>query len=347
MRRVGQKEVSYYLKNTWYVAAWADELGRQPLGRKLLGQDVAIYRKQDGRPVAIGNRCPHRFAPLSMGKLVGDCIECAYHGLQFDGAGNCVVNPHGDKAIPPRARVPSFCVEERNGLIWIWGGDPEAVDLDAIPDLDYLDDPETKTVSGSLHVEANYQLYIDNLMDLSHAQFAHGDQLGVRNYHNAELDVSEAEEKVRAVLRIPDSEVPPAIRSMTEQPDIKGNFILEANWQIPSIVTNHIQFLQGSGEVVFRSFGTHILTPETEHRAHYFYGLTRRHLLDDPNVDESVRAWHLRGFSEQDKPIIEAAARMMDGETDPVAMTRAPLPTDAGNVRARRILKKRIAAEAS
>lgn len=339
--------MSYYLKNAWYVAAWADEVGRQPLRRKLLDQDLAIFRKQDGQPVAIGNRCPHRFAPLSMGKLIGDCIECPYHGLQFDGSGNCVVNPHGNKAIPPKAQVPSFCVGERNGLIWIWGGDREAADLDAIPELGYLDDPETKTVSGSLHVEANYQLYIDNLVDLSHAQFAHGDQLGVENYYNAELDVSEAQEKVRVVLTIPNSELPPAIRTMSEEPNITGNFILEANWQIPSIVTNHIQFLQASGDAVFRSFGTHILTPETEHTAHYFYGLTRRHLLDDPSVDESVKGWHLRGFSEQDKPIIEAAARMMGGETDPVGMTNAPLPTDGGNVRARRILKKRIAAEAS
>jgi len=54
----------------------------------------------------------------------------------------------------------------------------------------------------------------------------------------------------------------------------------------------------------------------------------------------------LKGFSEQDKPIIEAAARMMGDETDPVRLTAAPLPTDGGNVRVRRILKDRIAAEA-
>jgi len=339
--------MSYYLKNIWYVAAWADEVTRQPLRRKLFDQDLVIYRKEDGQPVALGNRCPHRFAPLSMGKLIEDCIECPYHGLQFDESGQCVVNPHGNKAIPPKAQVPSFCVEERNGLTWIWGGEPEAVDVNEIPQLGYLDDPDTKTVSGSLHVEANYELYIDNLIDLSHAQFAHGDQLGVENYHNADLDVSEAEETVRVVLTIPNSELPPVMRTMSGEPDARGDFVLEANWQLPSIVTNDIQFFKGSGEVAFRSFGTHILTPETKHTAHYFYGLTRRHLLDDPSVDESVRGWHLRGFSEQDKPIIEAAARMMGGETDLVGMTSAPLPTDGGNVRARRILKKRIAAEAS
>ncbi len=338
--------MSYYLKNTWYVAAWSEEVGREPLRRKLLDHELVLYRKEDGQPVAIGNMCPHRFAPLSMGKLIGDCIECPYHGLRFDETGQCVANPHGNKAIPPKARVPSFCIEERNGLIWIWGGDRGAADLDAIPDLSYLEEPATRTVSGSLHVEANYQLYIDNLVDLSHAQFAHADQLGVENFGNAELEVTEADEKVCVVLAIPDSELPPAMRAMAEEPEARGSFILEANWQLPSIVTNHIQFLKDSDEPVFKSFGTHILTPETKHTAHYFYGLTRRHRLDDPSVDDAVRAWHLRGFSEQDKPIIEAAARMMGDETDPVGMSTAPLPTDGGNVRARRILKQRIAEEA-
>jgi len=281
-----------------------------------------------------------------MGRLIGDRIACAYHGLQFDAAGNCVANPHGNKAIPPKARVPSYRIEERNGLVWIWGGDRDAADTARIPDLGYLDDPAARTVSGSLHVDANYQLYIDNLMDLSHAQFAHGDQLGVENYRDAELDVSESEQKVCVVLTIPDSEMPPVIRTISEEPDTRGNFVLESNWQLPSIVTNHIQFLKATGEAAFASFGTHILTPETERTAHYFYGLTRRHRLDDPAVDEGVRAWHLKGFSEQDKPIIEAAARMMGDETDPLRLTAAPLPTDGGNVRVRRILKDRIAAEA-
>ena len=335
-----------YLKNTWYVAAWSEEVTRTPLGRKLLGQEILMYRKEDGEPVAIGNMCPHRFAPLSMGKLVGDVIECPYHGLRFDSQGECILNPNGNKAIPKRARVACHRIEERHNLIWLWGGEPGQADPATVPDLSYIEDPEKKTVTGVLHVEANYQLYIDNLIDLSHAQFAHQDQLGVENYPNASLDISEADEKVRVEILIPDSEVPPALQSIIGDTEKKGNFILEANWQLPSIVTNDIQFEDNDAkDLLYRSFGTHILTPETEHTAHYFYGLTRTHRIDDTEADEAVRKWHLRGFSEQDKPIIEAAAMLMGNETDPFALGSVWLQTDGANAKARQILKNRIELE--
>ena len=336
----------YYLKNTWYVAAWSDEVGREPLRRKLLDRDMVLYRRESGEAVALGNMCPHRFAPLSMGKLVGDAIQCPYHGLQFDAGGSCVRNPNGNKAIPPKAKVPCYRLEERNNLIWLWGGDPAKADPSLIPELAYLDDPARKTVSGCLYVEANYQLYIDNLMDLSHAQFVHQDQLGVENYAEASLEVTQADEKVRVTIVVPDSEMPPALRSIMGDSEVRGDFVLVANWQQPSIVTNDIQFVDTTREEpIYQSFGTHILTPESEHTAHYFYGLTRSHRVDDAETDHAVRAWHLKGFSEQDKPVIEAAARMMGEETDPLVLCTAPLQTDGGNVRARRILKERIAAE--
>ena len=335
-----------YLRNTWYVAAWSEELGLEPLGRKLLDREIVMFRKENGEPVAIGNMCPHRFAPLSMGKLVGDIIECPYHGLRFDSRGECVLNPNGNKAIPKRARVPRYRVEERYNLVWLWGGDPRQADPATIPDLSYLEDPQKATVTGVLHVDANYQLYIDNLIDLSHAQFAHQDQLGVENYHNASLDIAEADEKVRVQIVIPDSEVPPALQSIIGGSDKRGNFILEANWQLPSIVTNDIQFEEdNTGSMLYRSFGTHILTPETEHTAHYFYGLTRTHRINDAEADAAVRKWHLRGFSDQDKPIIEAAARLMGGESDPFALGSVWLQTDGANAKARRILKSRIEME--
>lgn len=309
---------------------------------------MVLFRKESGEPVAIGGVCPHRYAPLAMGKLIGDLIECPYHGLRFDAAGSCVLNPNGNGHIPPKARVPSFRIEERDGLIWLWGGDPEHADPSSIPQLKYIEDPARATVTGSIHVDANYELYIDNLVDLTHAQFVHGDQLGVENYHNATLEITEADEKVHVEIAIPDSEVPPALKSLIGDTDQRGEFILTSNWQAPSIVTNDIQFKDAASHtLVYRSFGTHILTPETKHTSYYFYGLTRTHRIDDPEVDDAVRQWHLRGFSEQDKPIIEAAAQLMGDETDPLELGSAIIQTDGANLRARRILKKRIEQESN
>ena len=73
-----------FLKNAWYVAANDHEIGRKPLGRVLLGEPVVMYRMEDGTVVALEDRCVHRHLPLSMGKLVGDKLQCHYHGLQYD-----------------------------------------------------------------------------------------------------------------------------------------------------------------------------------------------------------------------------------------------------------------------
>ena len=78
-----------FVRNAWYVAMWGDDLAReQVVGRTILNEAVALFRKADGSVAALADRCAHRFAPLHMGKVVaGDRVQCAYHGLEFDGAG--------------------------------------------------------------------------------------------------------------------------------------------------------------------------------------------------------------------------------------------------------------------
>jgi phenylpropionate dioxygenase-like ring-hydroxylating dioxygenase large terminal subunit len=78
-----------FIRNEWYVAAESAEVGRRPMDRTLLGHGVLLYRKLDGSPVALRNRCPHRSFPLSKGTLKGDDVVCGYHGLQFGSNGRC------------------------------------------------------------------------------------------------------------------------------------------------------------------------------------------------------------------------------------------------------------------
>src|SRR5260370_11583536 len=114
-----------YLRNAWDVAGWSDNLADgQLLSRTILKEPIVLFRKSDGHIAALQDRCPHRFAPLHMGKIVGgDRVQCPYHGLEFDASGACVLNPHGTKNIPPRARVRSYPVTEKHKAIWIWMGE--------------------------------------------------------------------------------------------------------------------------------------------------------------------------------------------------------------------------------
>ena len=154
------------------MAGWSHEIGETPLSRKLLGMNIVLYRKRDGRIAALRDRCPHRFAPLSKGKIVDDCVQCPYHGLVFDSSGQCVSAPLEER--PPRAlSVKSFPVAERDNIVWFWPGDLDAIDDALVPDFEIFRDPAWKHVFGLTHVQAHYELETDNLMDLTHLETVH------------------------------------------------------------------------------------------------------------------------------------------------------------------------------
>ncbi len=96
-----------FLKNVWQVAAFAAELKDRPLPRTLLGEQVVMFRGPDGRPAALLDECPHRLAPLSLGRVVDGVLQCGYHGMAFNGQGACVRVP-GRTAFPPRRWRAAF-----------------------------------------------------------------------------------------------------------------------------------------------------------------------------------------------------------------------------------------------
>lgn len=163
-----------YIKNAWYVACWDNEVkAGEMFHRRLLGELVVFYRKQDGSVVALQDRCPHRFVPLHMGRLVNDSIECGYHGLRFDCTGKCVLNPHGDGKIPAAAKVRQYPTLERYGMVWIWMGDAQP-NADKLPDYGVLESTgDFSTTRGYIHIESNYELMAENLLDLSHITYLH------------------------------------------------------------------------------------------------------------------------------------------------------------------------------
>src|SRR5258707_3616772 len=125
-----------------------------------------------------------------MGKIVnGDRVQCAYHGLEFNSSGACVLNPHGTKNIPPRGRVRSYPVTEKHKAIWIWMSE-QSPDLAKVPDFSVLDNvPEMHaTKRDRITIRANYELIIDNLLDLSHTCYLHDGILG--NSDTVESDVT-------------------------------------------------------------------------------------------------------------------------------------------------------------
>src|SRR6476659_871877 len=200
-----------YLRNAWYVAAWSDDLAEgQLLGRTILKEPIVLFRKADGNVAALQDRCPHRFAPVHMGKVVGgDRIQCPYHGLECDTPGACVPNPHGTRNIPPRARVRSYPATQKHKAIWIWMGEQPAY-VAKVPDFSVLDNvPEMHaTKRDRITIKANYQLIIDNLLDLSHTSFLHDGILGNAETVESEIIVKQDGTTVTVERHARDAEPP-------------------------------------------------------------------------------------------------------------------------------------------
>lgn len=336
-----------YLMNTWYVAAWADEVGRTLLPRQLLGQPVVLYRREDGMPAALADRCPHRFAPLHKGRLVGDQIECAYHGLRFDGGGACTFNPHGNGMIPPRARVASYPLVERHALLWIWLGEPAQADPALIPEFDFLEDPDFQNVKGYTLAEGHYELMTDNIMDLGHIEFLHPGLLGSDAVRKAQTEITQDGNTVHSNRLTRDEVLPPVLQAWYEAGERTVQRWLNVRWDPPATMKLTVGVLpEGTLRAdAHESQGCHLMTPATETTTHYFWAQGRNWGARDPAMD-ALRLESLRkAFDTQDKPMIEAVQRNM-GTTDLDSLRPVMLATDGGPVRARRVLRELIAEEA-
>jgi phenylpropionate dioxygenase-like ring-hydroxylating dioxygenase large terminal subunit len=342
-----------YLRNAWYVAAWSDDLADgQLLARTILKEPVVLYRKSDGHVAALQDRCPHRFAPLSMGKIVhGDSLQCPYHGLEFNSAGACVLNPHGTKNIPPRARVRSYPVTEKHKAIWIWMGEG-APDLSKVPDFSVLDNvPEMHaTKRDRITIRANYELIIDNLLDLSHGSFLHEGILGNSETVEAEITVELDGNDVVVGRHAPNASVPGLFAIlMPTKPDRVDKFT-RMRWMAPSTL-RLVTGICMPGAVPESGTGyhaIHMLTPESDKTTHYFFTAVRFNVLtaDDKlnaQIQDKISTTRRFAFEEQDAPVIEAQQEIID--TSLTSVDPVILAVDVGPVRYKQILQKMIRAE--
>jgi vanillate O-demethylase monooxygenase subunit len=277
-----------FLRNYWYVAADDHEIGAQPFARTILNEPIVFFRKEDGTPVALEDRCCHRHVPLSKGTRVGDNLRCWYHGLTFDGTGKCVRVP-GQQTIPENARVRAYPVVERHKWVWIWMGDPALADPAKIPDYRWRDHSDWGCKGTYYYVKCNYQLIVDNLLDLTHLAFVHESTIGnAAVVESADVQAKGGIDDVTVVRWMLDKPAPPTYVKMME--GYTGNI---DRWQIihwappgnirlftggvPSAAS------QGTTREKFDALMTDtpaggigmrnldVMTPETESTTHYFW----------------------------------------------------------------------------
>lgn len=323
-----------FVRNAWYALGWSHEIATDTLlARKVLGKPIVAWRKSSGEVVALADMCPHRFAPLSKGEKVGDGVRCIYHGLEFDGAGKCIHNYHG--VAPSSAKVQSFPIREEQKLIWIWMGDADRSEEAAIPQISFLTEDGWRIQYGTTNAKAGYELYNDNLLDLTHATFLHG-----------VIGGPEWKPKTR-IRELDDGRI--HCNYLVEEMGVLGDnekrVQVEDNlhWTAPSTHVLSIEHTPRSETASpFYVISCHLLTPETERSTHYFWaGAVPAGV---PIPDEVLHDTLRTAFEIEDKPMLEAIQANM-GEADLWDLDPILLPADSGAVRARRKLKALLEAE--
>jgi vanillate O-demethylase monooxygenase subunit len=335
-----------FLKNCWQVLAFSRELGATPLARMICEEKIVLFRTASGRAVALADRCPHRLAPLSAGRVIGEEIQCGYHGLCFDAEGQCVRVP-GQDSVPQRARVRAYPLVERHTFAWIWLGDATRADPAAIPDLHWVDNPAWAAVTGYHHFGANYQLVNDNLLDLSHESFVHEETIGNESVAESPCHVTLVGNTVRAHRDMFNIEAPPFYKRTT---GFKGriNRWHTANFTPPGMnIIENGSMPAGAKDksAALERKVINLIVPETMTTSHYFWAIVRQFALDDSDLSDYIFQGISKTF-DQDKAILEAQQREIgpdpDGASFPVSIR-----VDAGPIQGRKLLAAMLEREAA
>lgn len=337
-----------YVRNAWYVAGWSRNLETAvPQGIMILEEPIVIWRDDAGHAHALEDRCVHRLAPLSLGRCEGAGLRCMYHGFLFNGDGRVVEIP-GQAEIPSIARTKSYPLVEQDSWLWIWMGKPELADRNLIPRVKGLDEPDWLPGYGMLDYEAEASLINDNLTDLSHLPFVHGQSFAATGELAESLPTVTPIERGVRIERWAERQPPLGVPDATQLFDaflsydylVPGIFILRARqFQVGT-------FKQLGGAVPtddvagMDTWSSQAVTPTSKGKARYFFS-------QGPGIPATQEfsdfLWQvaLNAFAE-DRTMIEGQQRIIALEPDRKIM---PAVGDKGTILFTRLVNRLVREE--
>ncbi|MFK8031883.1 MAG: Rieske 2Fe-2S domain-containing protein [Gammaproteobacteria bacterium] len=282
------------VRNRWYIAAFSREITREPIERTFLGKPVALYRKEDGTPVAMYGLCPHRYFPLAKGKVEGDALVCGYHGFTFDADGACIRIPSQDAS--GSFCQPTYPIVEKGPVCWIWMGDADKCNDVSIPAYEDfgLDQPGWHCSSENyFHSNGRAQLLIDNLMDLTHLAYIHHHVPGGETMAKTAIEELERDHSYQILRKgkVPWNPFLEMIFGSDAGFEGLAEFTQISDFYGPEFIRTSLPVIADleAGMPVPDKFNQlyilHAMTPETETSTHYFGFATRNFRQEDPSVD--------------------------------------------------------------
>ena len=336
-----------FLRNAWYVAAWSHEISEGLHAKKILAENIVFYRKKDGRVVALEDACPHRKVPLSMGRIKDDQVECGYHGLTFDCSGSCVRAPGMERA-PSNARVRSFPVEERYGLLWIWMGEAHLADAAKIFEVEHWGDPTWGLNQGDgMELACSYLYMTDNLLDPTHVAWVHLTSFAGAACEDTPLELAAEDSGVtvsRWIIGQPPAPFYAPFLAFEGNCDRKQQY--EVRYPANALVKSIFCPANTGGEgralpaSTFVMDSYNFITPIDEKTCRYYWFQLRNFAPNDAEVSRQFAA-SVRFAFEEDRVILQALQIGMDNKTTP----NIDIKSDRGPKQFRKHLAELIAQE--
>jgi vanillate O-demethylase monooxygenase subunit len=339
-------------KNAWYVACTPDEIEGQAAGPPDLRREDRVLPRQGGQ-----GRRGRGFLPAPRRPAVARLRARRQPGVRLPRPGNGLRRQDRQHARPARARLPlhpQLPVEERYGFIWVWPGDAALADPAAIHHLEWAEDPEWAYGGGLYHINCDYRLMVDNLMDLTHETYVHASSIGQKEIDEAPVTTRVEGEQV-VTSRFMENIMPPPFW----QAALRGNGLADDvpvdRWQICRFnAPSHVMIEVGvahAGKGGYHADPAHkassivvdFITPETDTRT---------------GISGAWRATSSRRTRNSPRPSAKARARIFERRPrdagTPAAEHPAPperkllmLNIDAGGVQSRRIIDAWLAREAA
>ncbi|MEM8542379.1 MAG: aromatic ring-hydroxylating dioxygenase subunit alpha [Cyanobacteria bacterium P01_H01_bin.119] len=233
----------------WYPVVPIANLAEGPKGFQLLGEPIVIWLDQDGAPAAVRDRCCHRTAKLSLGRVEDGRLCCPYHGWEFDNHGGCVRVPQlkPNAAIPRAYRVDAFQCVERYGYAWVCLDEP-IMDIPYIPETV---NPEFRVIHEFYEPWRCSGLRVmENELDLAHPTFVHTETFGSEEHPIPDaLDITRTETgiHVAGILGVVNPDLQQQNLKMDNAQTVRT---LDMDWFMPFTIRLRINYPNGLSHVV-------------------------------------------------------------------------------------------------
>lgn len=342
-----------FILNTWYVVCTKSELdalGHKPLGRTICNEKMVFFKGPNAAVVAVEDFCPHRGAPLSLGQVCDGKLVCGYHGLEMGCEGKVVHMP--GQRVRGFPAIKAYAVRERYGFVWVWPGDPAQADDSLMPVFEFFDNPAWAYGGGLYHVQADYRLMIDNLMDLTHETYVHTTSIGQPEIDEAACETQIDGDQITTQRHMSGIQAPPFWQMAMSAQGLDPQAQVD-RWQIcrfspPSHIMIDVGVaLAGHGgfdapaHLKAYSVVVDFITPETETSHWYHWGMARQFKPQDAELTEKIRAGQGAIFNEDMQMLQLQQKNLTQWPKRKLLM----LNIDAGGVQSRRVIERWLARE--